>query len=71
MSWTQGVQPREDLPEKFIKLMENEFEKRFGYHKDLAYITWFGLGEEVHIDFDDENALTLDTQGWKKGTKPV
>lgn len=67
MSWSQGLQERKDLPEKFISIMEREFERRFGYHKDLAYITWFGLGDDVFIDFEDENCLKLDTRNLKNG----
>ena len=66
MSWDQGVQDRTELPAKFIEKMEAEFEKRFGYHKKLKYITWFGLGREVFLDFDDENGLKLDYSKMKK-----
>lgn len=54
MSWDQGVQERADLPEKFVAWADKQ--------KDgapLQYITWFGLGEEVFLDYGDAGSLKM------------
>lgn len=53
MSWDQGVQVREDLPAKFVEWADKQ--------KDapLQYITWFGLGEEVFLDYGEAGSLKL------------
>lgn len=46
MSWLQGIQPREELPAKFVEWADG---KKPGAR--LEYITWFD---------DDRNVLYLD-----------
>lgn len=60
MSWDQGIQLREDMDPKLIEAIEKQFEERMGYHKDVEYVTWFGLGEELIFDFGlDQPVLKL------------
>ena len=54
MSWDQGVQTREDLPAKFVAWADT---KKDG--APLQYITWFGLGREVFLDYGESGALKL------------
>lgn len=54
MSWDQGVQLREDLPEGFVKWADSKMDGA-----ELQYITWFGLGEEVYLDYGDAGSLKL------------
>jgi hypothetical protein len=54
MSWDQGVQVREELPAKFVAWADRQ--------KDgarLEYITWFGLGDEVFLDYGEAGSLKL------------
>lgn len=46
MSWGQGIKPREDLPEKFLVWADRQ---KGG--EPLQYITWFGAGDEVFLDY--------------------
>lgn len=59
MSWTQGIQPREELPEWFVKWAD----ERADAH--LEYITWFGGDENiVYLDFGPDNdSIRLDLTG--------
>lgn len=54
MSWDQGVQVREDLPAKFVEWADKQKEG-----SRLEYITWFGLGEEVFLDYGEGGSLKL------------
>lgn len=58
MSWDQGIQERDALPEKFVTWADSMAEKR-GIPGKLEYITWFGLGEEVFLDFGCERSLKV------------
>jgi hypothetical protein len=54
MSWDQGVQVRDDLPPNFVAWADKQ--------KDgapLEYITWFGLGREVFLDYGEAGSLKL------------
>lgn len=54
MSWTQGVQTREDLPAKFL-----EWADSLG-KGDLQYITWFEPDRhEVFLDYGEAGSLKL------------
>jgi hypothetical protein len=60
MSWDQGIQTREDLPEAFIRIMEALFERKFNKPGYLQYITWFGVHPEVlYVDFGTNESLEL------------
>lgn len=54
MSWDQGVQAREDLPPKFRDWADKQMDGA-----SIQYITWFGLGEEVFLDYGDAGSLKL------------
>lgn len=54
MSWDQGVQVREDLPPKFILWADQQ---KGG--APLQYITWFGLGHEIFLDYGEAGSLKL------------
>lgn len=54
MSWDQGVQVREDLPAKFVEWADKQKKG-----SRLEYITWFGLGEEVFLDYGEGGSLKL------------
>lgn len=53
MTWLQGIQLREDLPPQFVEWAD----KQKG--APLEYITWFGLGEEVFLDYGEAGSLKL------------
>lgn len=53
MSWDQGIQLREDLPPKFVEWADKQ------KCAPLEYITWFGLGEEVFLDYGEAGSLKL------------
>lgn len=60
MSWDQGIQVREELPPKFVEWAD-------GLGKgEIEYITWFGLGDEVFLDYGDAGSLKLNMKGIKK-----
>ena len=54
MSWDQGVQAREDLPAKFVEWADAKMDGA-----PLQYITWFGLGGEVFLDYGEAGSLKL------------
>lgn len=54
MSWTQGIQPREDLPDAFVKWADS---KKPG--AELQYITWFDFDRDCILDYGDAGALKL------------
>lgn len=54
MSWDQGVQVREDLPAKFVEWADT---KRDG--AKLEYITWFGRGDELILDYGVAGSLKM------------
>jgi hypothetical protein len=54
MSWDQGVQPREDLPPRFVEWADGKMPGG-----RLEYITWFGRGDEVFLDYGDSGSLKL------------
>lgn len=58
MSWTQGIQLREDLPAKFLEWADKQ---KGG--APLEYITWFGLGEDLFLDYGEAGSLTYDMRG--------
>lgn len=52
--WAQGIQPREELPARFVAWADQQ--------KDgarLEYITWFGGGDEVFLDYGEAGSLKL------------
>lgn len=51
MSWDQGVVPREELPPKFLAWADSKMSE------PLQYITWFGMGPPIILDFGDSGAL--------------
>lgn len=57
MSWTQGIQLREELPAKFLEWAD----KQKG--APLEYITWFGIGEDLILDYGEAGSLIFDTRG--------
>ena len=58
MSWTQGVTPREDLPERFVKWAD-------GLGKgELQYITWFDdVPGITYLDFGEKGSFKIDFSG--------
>lgn len=54
MSWDQGVQVRDDLPAKF----RDWADKQKG-GAPIQYITWFGLGREIFLDYGEAGSLKL------------
>lgn len=54
MSWDQGIQPREKLPAKFLTWADKQMDGA-----PLEYITWFGLGEEVFLDYGGAGSLKV------------
>lgn len=58
MSWDQGVQVREDLPSKFVEWADGKMDGA-----PLQYITWFGLGREVFLDYGSAGSLKLTMRG--------
>ena len=55
VSWDQGIQVREDLPERFVAWAD----KQKGGVK-LEYITWFESEREtVYLDYGEAGSLTL------------
>ena len=54
MSWTQGIQVREDLPEKFLLWADNRGKG------ELRYITWFEEDRNViFLDYGERGSLKL------------
>lgn len=43
MSWDQGVQSRDDLPQSLIDRFEEAYRKHTGEESALEYLTWFGV----------------------------
>jgi hypothetical protein len=58
MSWTQGIQSREDLPDAFVKWADS---KKPG--EKLQYITWFGMDKDFILDYGDGGALRATFKG--------
>ena len=54
MSWTQGIAERGDLPPWFLTWADRQKGSA-----PLAYVTWFGLGEELILDYGEAGALKL------------
>lgn len=54
MSWTQGIQVREELPAKFLTWADQQMDGA-----PLEYITWFDLGDEVFLDYGEAGSLKL------------
>lgn len=54
MSWDQGITLREDLPPKFVQWADS---KKSG--AKLEYITWFGIGKEVFLDYGESGSLKM------------
>ncbi len=54
VSWTQGIQLREELPERFLAWADKQ---KGG--APLQYITWFDLGDEVFLDYGDAGSITV------------
>lgn len=57
MTWTQGVQLREDLPDAFVTWADAEAVKR-DIPGRLEYIAWDEPGI-VHLDFGVDKSLKL------------
>ena len=55
MSWTQGIQVREDCSENLVKGLDRLAEKRFGAgYKFMAFV-WDDCDRDVlHLDFQNE-----------------
>lgn len=54
MSWDQGIQLREELPAKFVAWADAK------KGAPLQYITWFGRGDEVFLDYGDAGSIKID-----------
>lgn len=59
MSWDQGIVPREDLPAKFLAWADAK------KPAPLEYITWFGFGPPIILDFGEHGALEIE-MGWRE-----
>ncbi len=54
MSWTQGIQIREDLPQAWIDFFEAKALQEFEEPRKVEYITWFAEDESRLIaDYGD------------------
>lgn len=62
MSWDQGIQLREDLPEKFVQFLEDKYFEMFSERGRLNYITWFGMDSECFADFYPGHSLKLEVK---------
>ena len=52
MSWDQGFQPREDIPEVFVKWADARLSA------PLSYITWFGSEPDiVYLEGEDGSRI--------------
>lgn len=54
MSWTQGIQVREELPPKFLTWADQQMDGA-----PLQYITWFGFDREIFLDYGEAGSLKL------------
>lgn len=61
MSWTQGVQPREDLPSAFLRFADS---RGLG---PVEYITWDATRPDVvFLDYGERGSLRLTLKKEKK-----
>ena len=51
MSWDQGVEPRENLPRRFLEWADAKG------GAPLRYITWFGFEPPIYLDFGEAGSL--------------
>lgn len=61
MSWTQGIQPREELPENFVQFFEKKYLEMFGEVAQVQYITWDACDpeQECIVDFGTEHSIRI------------
>lgn len=59
MSWTQGIQLREELPQKFIDFCESMYARTYNEKGHLEYITWFDFEDWCFADFGNEKSLKI------------
>lgn len=67
MSWTQGIQLRKELPQRFIDFCEQKYFETYSEVGILEYITWFDLENWCYADFGNDKSLkiTLSSNGKK------
>lgn len=61
MSWTQGIWPREEIPNGIVEKLEAQCAERTGGADRLEYITWH------EIDRSDAIAIFESGRGFKVG----
>jgi hypothetical protein len=60
MSWTQGVIPREEVPQAVIDALEAGYERLSGKPARLEYLSWHEIDQsDLAAFFDDGNGMKV------------